>query len=594
MSEYHAPIDDMQFVLHNVAGLDQILELDEFQEMDRDLVAAILDESSKFSTNILDPLNRVGDEHGSICENSEVTTPPGWKAAYRQFIDGGWNGLSFDVERGGQGLPWLVATAVQEMWHSCNMSFGLCPLLTQGAIRALELHGSKEQQDTYLERLISGEWTGTMNLTEAQAGSDLAAIRTRAVAENTHYRIKGQKIFITYGEHDLTENIIHFVLARCTDSPDGVKGISMFIVPKFLVNEDGSLGERNDLRCVSLEHKLGIHASPTAVMSYGDDEGAIGFLIGEKNRGLEYMFTMMNLARHAVGVEGLAIAERAYQHALEYARQRVQGTAIGSRDRVAIIQHPDVRRMLMTMKSLIDAMRCLAYFTAGVFDLSLKHPDEIARQNNADLLGLLIPLVKGWCAESGNEVAYIGVQIHGGMGFIEETGAAQYLRDVRITPIYEGTTGIQANDLIGRKVLRGNREILERLITDITQSIAAIDQENDNLVAVSSAVKNALDHFKRATEWVYETGESRPDVTAAASVGYMNVFALTVAGWLMLESASTAAARIAAESGNQSHLEEKLITAKYFATHVLPRTQAHADAVINSSTIALALSEDQL
>lgn len=594
MSQYHAPIDDMQFVLYNVAGLDQILEFDDFQDMDRDLITAILDESSRFTANVLDPLNKIGDMHGSVCENSEVKTPPGWKEAYQQFIDGGWNGLSFAVERGGQGLPWLLATAVQEMWHSANMSFGLCPLLTQGAIRALESHGSKAQQDLYMERLIAGEWAGTMNLTEAQAGSDLAAIRTRAIPENGHYRIIGQKIFITYGEHDLTENIIHFVLARCTDSPAGVKGISMFIVPKFLVNDDGSLGERNDLRCVSLEHKLGIHASPTAVMSYGDNGGAIGFLVGEKDRGLEYMFTMMNLARHAVGVEGLAVSERAYQHALEYARQRVQGSAIGSRERVAIVHHPDVRRMLMTMKSLIAAMRCLAYYAAGVFDLSIKHPDAVARQNNADLLGLLIPLVKGWCAETGNEVAYIGVQIHGGMGFIEETGAAQYLRDVRITPIYEGTTGIQANDLIGRKILRGDREVLERLTAKISQSIVASERDEARIAVIAAAVQMALDELNRVTQWVYEAGDVEPQLIAAASVGYMNVFALTVAGWLMLEASSKAAAEISRDSDHKEHLEDKLILAKFFATHILPRAQAHANAVIGSSAVALELAENRL
>lgn len=594
MSEYHAPLDDMQFVLHSIAGLDQILELDDFRGMDRDLIAAILDESSKFTSNVLGPLNKVGDQTGSVCVNGAVTTPPGWKDAYRQFIEGGWNSLAFDAERGGQGLPWLVATAVQEMWHSANMSFGLCPLLTQGAIRALESHGSRQQQDLYMERLISGEWAGTMNLTEAQAGSDLAAIRTRAVRENNHYRITGQKIFITYGEHDLTENIVHFVLARCTDSPEGVKGISMFIVPKFLVNEDGTLGERNDVRCVSLEHKLGIHASPTAVLSYGDNGGAIGYLVGEKNRGLEYMFTMMNLARHAVGVEGLAVAERSYQQAVEFARQRVQGTAIGSRERVAIVHHPDVRRMLMTMKSLIDAMRCLAYFSAGVFDLSIKHPGEVARTNYGELLGLLIPLVKGWCAEMGNEAAYIGVQIHGGMGFIEETGAAQYLRDVRITPIYEGTTGIQANDLIGRKILRGDRKALERLTSQISHSISGCNRDNDHLPEICDAVQTSLDQFQRATRWVYATGERNPEVAAAASVSYMHVFSLTVAGWLMLNAASEAAANIHAGIGNTEHLEAKLISAKYFATHILPRARAHADAMINSSAVALELTESRL
>ncbi len=593
MSEYHAPIDDMQFVLYNVAGLDEILALDEFQGMDRELIAAILDESSKFTSKILDPLNRVGDETGSVCENGSVTTPPGWKEAYQQFVEGGWNGLAFDAERGGQGLPWLVATAVQEMWHSANMSFGLCPLLTQGAIRALESHGSKAQQDTYMERLISGEWAGTMNLTESQAGSDLAAIRTRAVPENNHHRIIGQKIFITYGEHDLTDNIIHFVLARCTDSPQGVKGISMFIVPKFLVNEDGTLGERNDVRCVSLEHKLGIHGSPTAVLSFGDEGGAIGYLIGEQNRGLEYMFTMMNLARHAVGVEGLAVAERAYQHAVEHARQRVQGTAIGSRERVAIVQHPDVRRMLMTMKSLIDAMRCLAYYSAGVFDLSIRHTDDVVRQYNSDLLGLLIPLVKGWCSESGNEVAYIGVQVHGGMGFIEETGAAQYLRDVRITPIYEGTTGIQANDLIGRKVLRSDPEILERFFTKMSQTVVDCDKDNPHLAPIRDALMVALKHLRRATEWLYEIGRDNPSVAAAASVNYMNVLALTVAGWLMLNMAIDAAAANGANSGNGKHLTAKLISAKFFATQILPRAQAHTDAMIDSSSVALELEEEQ-
>ncbi len=594
MSEYRAPIDDMQFVLHHVAGLERILELDEYQDMDQELITAVLEESAKFTEQVLEPLNRVGDEHGSICQNNEVTTPPGWKEAYQIFIEGGWNGLSFDVERGGQGLPWLVATAVQEMWHSANMSFGLCPLLTQGAIRALELHGTPAQQDTYMNRLIAGEWTGTMNLTEAQAGSDLGAIRTRAVEENGIHRIFGQKIFITYGEHDLTENIVHFVLARCTDSPDGVKGISMFIVPKFLVNADGSLGERNDLRCVSLEHKLGIHASPTAVMSFGDRQGAVGYLVGEKNRGLEYMFTMMNLARHAVGVEGLAVAERAYQHALHYARQRIQGAAIGSQERVAIVHHPDVRRMLMTMKSLIAAMRCLAYYTAGIFDLSIKHSDDVARQYYSDLLSLLIPLVKGWCAESGNEVAYIGVQIHGGMGFIEETGAAQYLRDVRITSIYEGTTGIQANDLVGRKILRGNREVLERFIASIGQSCSSVDPNNSNLMLISMRVKDALKYFKRATEWIHQTGQSQPTTIAATSVSYLNVFSLTVAGWLMLEAASAAAKELSSNSSHKERQEEKIVTAKYFATHILPRVQAHADAVTQSSTVALELTESQL
>ena len=592
MSEYHAPLIDMQFVLNRVAGLDEILGLDAYQGMDEELVAAILDESSKFTSEVLSPLNRVGDESASQYSDGEVITPPGWIDAYRQFIEAGWNGLAFDPERGGQGLPWLVATAVQEMWHSANMSFGLCPLLTQGSIRALEAHASEEQQDIYMNRLISGEWAGTMNLTESHAGSDLSVIRTRAVAEGDHYRVIGQKVFITYGEHDLTENIIHFVLARCTDSPEGVKGISLFIVPKFLVNEDGSLGARNDLRCVSIEHKLGIHASPTAVMSYGDEGGAVGYLIGEKNRGLEYMFTMMNLARHAVGVEGLAVAERAYQQALDYAKQRVQGSATGSRDRVAIIQHPDVRRMLLTMKSLVQAMRCLAYYTSGVFDLSHQHPDESERSRYADDLGLLIPMVKGWCAEMGNEVAYIGVQVHGGMGFIEETGAAQYLRDARITPIYEGTTGIQANDLISRKILRDRGAAITRFIADVTESLDSLNDE-ESVQQICKSVRSGIRILRQVTDWVLETGADNPQIPAAASVGYLHVLSIVTAGWLMAKSADATATMMKESETDQDYLTAKLVTAKFFVTHILPRAQAHADGVVNSSSAVMELTEDQ-
>ena len=594
MSDYYAPINDMKFVLNHVAGLGNLLDLESFGDLDDELVSAILEESSKFTSEVLGPLNSVGDEHGAKCNDGEVTTAPGWKDAYQQFIDNGWNGLAFKPEYGGQGLPWLVATAVQEMWHSANMSFGLCPLLTQGAIRALELHGSEEQQTIYMQRLVSGEWAGTMNLTEAHAGSDLAAIRTRAVAEGDHYRLTGQKIFITYGEHDLTENIIHFVLGRCTDSPEGVKGISLFIVPKFLVNEDGSLGERNDLRCVSLEHKLGIHASPTAVMSYGDESGAVGYLVGEKNKGLQYMFTMMNLARHAVGVEGLAIAERAYQQAKDYATERVQGSVVGGpRERVSIINHPDVRRMLMTMKSLVQAMRCLAYYTSGVFDLSQSHPDVAQREAYAADLGLLIPLVKGWCAEMGNEVAYIGIQVHGGMGFIEETGAAQFYRDVRITPIYEGTTGIQANDLIGRKILRDDDAHVLGFMTKIKSSLDEIRGKGEAVAEVCEAVDASLEELQKATDWILETGAEDARLPAAASVGYMHVLSLTVAGWLMAVTAAKATDVLNSGEGDESELSARIVTARYFAAHIMPRAKSHADGVLNSSSLVMELSEEQ-
>ena len=594
MSDYRAPLSDISFVLDHVAGFEKILDLPSFRDFDHELVRAVLEESSKFTSDVLAPLNRVGDEHGAECDDGQVTTAPGWKDAYRQFIESGWNGLAFKPEYGGQGLPWLLATAVQEMWHSANMSFGLCPLLTQGAIRALELHGSEEQKAIYMAHLVSGEWAGTMNLTESHAGSDLAAIRTRAVAEGDHFRLTGQKIYITYGEHDLTENIVHFVLGRCSDSPDGVKGISLFIVPKFLVNEDGSLGDRNDLRCVSLERKLGIHASPTAVMSYGDNGGAVAYLVGEKNKGLEYMFTMMNLARHAVGVEGLAIAERAYQKARHYATERVQGTAVGgSNERVSIIHHADVRRMLMTMKSLVQAMRCLSYYTAGIFDLSHAHTEAASRTECAADVGLLIPLVKGWCAEMGNEVAYLGIQVHGGMGFIEETGAAQYFRDARIIPIYEGTTGIQANDLIGRKIVRDKNGNVMRMISRISQSLDEVRKHGDAVAQICQAVHDGLEESKNVTDWVIEAAARDARLPGAASVAYMHVLSLTVAGWLMSLSAAKACELLKTGDGDQRELSARLVTVRFFATHIMPRLKAHADSVVNSSDAVMELDEDQ-
>jgi len=593
MSDYRAPLTDMRFVLKHIAGLDEILNLQHYGGFDEELIAAILDESAKFTSEVLAPLNTIGDQTGSTCTDGEVSTPPGWKEAYRQFVEGGWNGLAFSPNYGGQGLPWLVATSIQEMWHSANMSFGLCPLLTQGAIRALESHGSLKQKELYMEKLISGQWAGTMNLTEAHAGSDLAVIRTKAVESGDHYLISGQKIFITYGDHDLTENIIHFVLARCTDSPAGVKGISLFIVPKYLLNDDGSPGERNDVRCVSLEHKLGIHASPTAVLSYGDEGGAVGYLIGEKNRGLEYMFTMMNLARHAVGVEGLAIGERAYQQALEYAKGRVQGSAPGTKERVAIVRHPDVRRMLMSMKSLNEAMRCLAYYSSAIFDLSHTHPDEDQRNEYARDLGLLIPIVKGWCAEVGNEVAYLGVQVHGGMGFIEETGAAQHLRDVRITPIYEGTTGIQANDLIGRKVLRDKDRSIYALIDKITHSCETECKRGDSTETVRQSVIDSLELLKRTTDWIYTQGELDGDITAA-SVSYMHLLALTVVGWLMALCAARADQLADDSAFDNQFAEAKIVTAKYFAAHIMPRAQAYATSVMNSQIATMELTDEQM
>src|SRR5919198_198540 len=440
MSTYTAPLRDMKFVLHELAGVEEVAKLPGYEDASADTVDAILEEAAKFATGVLDPINYSGDQEGSKWADGAVRTPAGFQEAYQQFCQGGWNALPFESEWGGQGLPRLVSTPVQEMWKSANLSFSLCPLLTQGAIEALLLRGSDELKRRYLPKMVEGSWTGTMNLTEPQAGSDLSLVRTRAERQGDHYRIFGQKIFITYGEHDLAENIVHLVLARTPGAPEGVKGISLFVVPKFIPNADSTAGKRNAAKCASIEHKLGIHASPTAVMVY---ERAVGYLVGEENRGLEYMFIMMNAARFAVGLEGVAIAERAFQRALGFARERVQGRDLTEGGKaVPIIRHPDVRRMLMLMKSQTEAMRALAYTTAAAMDFARKHPDAEARKRHQAFVDLMIPVVKGWSTETGIEIASLGVQVHGGMGFVEETGAAQYLRDARITTIYEGLARI--------------------------------------------------------------------------------------------------------------------------------------------------------
>ena len=437
---YNAPLRDMRFVLSELIGLDRVAALPGYEGIEPELVDAVLEEAAKFARDVLAPINQPGDRQGARWHDGAVTTPDGFADAYARYVAGGWNALSCDPEYGGQGVPAVVSAAVEEMWHAANMAFGLCPLLTRGAIEAMHLCGTPSQKERYLHKLVEGAWTGTMNLTEPQAGSDLSAVRTRAVPDGEQFRIFGQKIYITYGEHDMAENIIHLVLARLPDAPEGVRGISLFVVPKVLVNADGSLGMRNDVRCVSIEHKLGIHGSPTAVLAYGDNDGAVGELVGEPNRGLEYMFVMMNAARFQVGLEGLAIGERAWQQALSYARDRVQGTEAGVRggDKVSIIHHPDVRRMLMGMKAQTEAMRALAYVTAFALDTAGRHPDPAVRAQAQARADLLIPVVKGWCTESSIEIASTGVQVHGGMGFIEDTGAAQHLRDARITTIYEG------------------------------------------------------------------------------------------------------------------------------------------------------------
>lgn len=519
MADYVAPIEDMLTTLRSSADLDGLLSLPAFSDFDLELTESVLSEAGKLASEVVAPLNQIGDRQGSVLENGVVRTPDGWREAYGHFVDGGWNGLSHSPAHGGQGLPQVLAMAVQEMLHGANMAFGLCPLLNQGAVELLQTHGTEEQKATYLPKLISGTWTGTMNLTEPQAGSDLGALTARAWREDGHYRIKGQKIYISYGEHDLTENIVHMVLARLDDAPPGSRGISLFIVPKFLPAEGGSPGQRNDLRCVSLEHKLGIHASPTCTMAFGDDDGAVAFLVGRENHGLACMFTMMNNARVAVGAEGVGVAERAFQRARAYANERVQGKAFGADGDGPIIRHPDVRRMLAGMHARTEAMRALAYAAGAQLDLAHHAESDAARQAARVRLDLLTPLVKAWCTDTAEKVASTGVQVHGGMGYIEETGAAQHLRDVRITQIYEGTNGIQAGDLVFRKVARDGGDAARILIDEIEKTCPDL--------------KSAHDALRRATDWVVQTAETAPEQAAAASVPYLELFARVVAGSLL-------------------------------------------------------------
>lgn len=499
MSEYFAPQRDLKFAIEALVGLDELATLPGFEEVNQDLVEAILEESGRFANEVLAPLNVVGDRQGSVLTDDGVKTPDGFKDAYQQFIEAGWNGLTSDVDYDGQGLPIVLGSATSEIWQAANMSFALCPMLTASAAKAINYHGDEQQKNAFLRKLISGEWSGTMNLTEPQAGSDLSAVATKAEPQGDGtYKLFGQKIYITWGDHDCAENVIHTVLARLPDAPEGVKGISLFIVPKYLVNDDGSLGNRNDVECVSLEHKLGIHASPTAVMGYGNNGGAIGYLVGEANRGLIYMFTMMNDARLAVGVQGVAIAERAYQRALGYAKDRVQGRPVGTKvgDRVAILHHPDVRRMLLTMKSQIEAMRAVYLVASAHLDFAKRATDPDSQQMHQSRADLLIPVVKGWSTEVGFDLAALGVQVHGGMGFVEETGAAQHLRDARIATIYEGTTGIQANDLVGRKMAGDDGASLKELIADVQETVEDLSGSSqsdlERIASKLSGANNAL------------------------------------------------------------------------------------------------------
>ncbi|WP_322016149.1 acyl-CoA dehydrogenase [Paraburkholderia sp. J12] len=597
---YAAPVKDMVFVLEQLADIAKIATLPGLEDSNAETAQAVLDEAAKFNAEVIAPLNVVGDTQPSTWRDGAVTATPGFAEAFRQFGEGGWQGVVHPSAFGGQGLAKTIATPCIEMLNSANLSFALCPLLTDGAIEALLTAGSDELKTRYLPRLISGEWTGTMNLTEPQAGSDLALVRTRAEPQGDGtYRIFGTKIFITWGEHDMADNIVHLVLARTPNAPEGVKGISLFVVPKFLVNEDGSLGERNDVHCVSIEHKLGIKASPTAVLQFGDHGGGIGYLVGEENRGLEYMFIMMNAARFAVGVQGLAVSEAAYQKAAAYAKERVQSRPVdgSAKQSVTIVHHPDVRRMLATMRAMVEGARALAYVAAAHSDMAHYHPDEAERARHLAIYEYLVPLVKGWSTEMSIDVTSLGVQVHGGMGFIEETGAAQYYRDARILPIYEGTTAIQANDLVGRKTLRDGGAVAKVILASIDETLAALKSADagdarrafDTMHARLSAGRAALSNV---VDFVVANAKGDPNAVFVGSVLYLKLAGIVLCGWQMARAMLVAQARRAEDP---SFYGAKIATAQSFADYVLPQAVALEASILaaRNGEGALALTEDQ-
>ncbi|HEX4333120.1 MAG TPA: acyl-CoA dehydrogenase [Usitatibacter sp.] len=598
MAEYVAPLKDMRFVLKHVVGLEQVSKLPGWEEVTDDVVDAVLEEAARFAHDVISPLNVVGDRQGAKWKDGAVTTPQGFKEAYTRYAAAGWGNIQSPAAFGGQELPHLLATPIEEMWGAANLAFKLCPMLTQGAIEAISHVGPDALRNRFLPNMVSGKWTGTMNLTEPQAGSDLSLVRTRATpqADGT-YRLKGQKIFITYGEHDYTDNIVHLVLARIDGAPEGVKGISLFAVPKFNVNDDGSLGARNDVKCVSIEHKLGIHASPTAVMAYGEKDGAVGYIVGEPHHGLGYMFIMMNAARLSVGLEGVAVAERAYQRALAWSRERLQGKPIGVQGAktAPIIQHPDVKRMLLTMKATTEAMRALAYWTSAQLDRARKHPEESERRRAQALVDLLIPVVKGWSTEMGIEVASLGIQVHGGMGFIEETGAAQHLRDARITTIYEGTTGIQANDLVGRKMGREEGRTALALIAEMEKTVPQLAASSDaHLRAMGEALRTAMDSLRSTVTWVSKTFATQPAAVAAASVYVLKLMGITAGGWMLARSAQIASDQLAEGEGDADFLRGKILTARFFADHVMTQAPGLASAATRGAESVLAMEDSLL
>jgi butyryl-CoA dehydrogenase len=586
----------MLFVMNELADLAAVNALPGNEDATPDTAEAILEENAKFVSNVIAPLNNPSDKEPSFWHDGQVTTSKGFKDAFKAFAEAGWQGVQHPVEFGGQGLPKLLATPCIEMLNAGSISFALCPLLSDGAIEALLTAGSDAQKAIYLENLVSGKWTGTMNLTEPQAGSDLAAVRTRAVPQGDGtYKVFGTKIFITYGEHDFAENIVHLVLARTPDAPAGVKGISLFIVPKFLVNADGSVGARNDAHCVSIEHKLGIKASPTAVLQFGDHGGAIGTLVGEENRGLEYMFIMMNAARFGVGLQGIGLAERAYQKAVAFAKDRVQSRDLaGSAGPVAIIHHPDVRRMLMSMRSQTEAARALAYVGAGISDVAHSHADAEVRKANLAVYEYLVPIIKGWSTEMSQDVARDGVQVHGGMGFIEETGAAQHYRDSKILTIYEGTTAIQANDLVGRKTVRDGGAVAKSIIAQVRDTEAQLAASgNADFKAILAQLSAGSKDLEAVVDYVANNMKSDIKGVFSGSVLYLKLAGIVLGGWQMARAAVIAQQKLDAGGGDAAFYKAKIATARFFADHILSQSSGLRIAIIDGSAGVLALSEDQ-
>ncbi|MCC5793631.1 MAG: acyl-CoA dehydrogenase [Chromatiales bacterium] len=590
MADYRAPVKDMSFVIRELAGLDQVARLPGHEEATPDLVEAVLEEAAQLAGEVIGPTNAVGDAQGTQVVDGEVQVPEEFTSAYRQFVGGGWGAITAEKAFGGQELPFLVGMAVEEMWQSANLAWSLCPLLTQGAVRALQAHADDELKQRYLPKMVSGEWTGTMNLTEPQAGSDLSAVRSQAVPDGDHYRVTGQKIFITWGDHTMADNVIHLVLARLPDAPAGVRGISLFLVPKFLLDGAGVPGERNAVRPVSVEHKLGIHGSPTCVMAF---ENARGWLVGEPNRGLAAMFTMMNHARIGVGLEGLAVAERAYQQSLAWARDRVQGFDPGGRERVAIIRHPDVRRMLLTMRACIGAMRANAYTTGAQLDFAHRAADPGQRAQAQARVDLMTPVIKGWCTEIAQQLTSLAVQVHGGMGYVEETGVAQHFRDARITTIYEGTTGIQANDLVGRKILRDGGQAMEALLAEMRGLEPALADAGPQLAPILAAHKAGCDALEQSVTWLLEHHSGSPTLPGAVAHSLLMLMGTVTGGWQLARSALRAAERLGqGESADAAWLQARIVTARFYAEQLMPPAVALLEAIKAGDEALMALPDE--